>query len=249
MNKYYLLAVAFALSGCAINAKLPLNRFESPEANGDWMKTEVLAGYQARTEVQFTSDYTLYAPTVSAPSVEVPAHRLMGMGAVGLARKWDIELSLPQVRLAAKYQILGEPRLESKKGNTSLAVTGGVSTNHEKESASGSIFSSSIPSPNVELSEVLFDFAAVAGHRIDDDVLLYGGPFIDLDLVKINWSPNVATPGTDQKGTIKSYGINLGLQATVKTVFFRGELAGAMTKLGNTNVGRGSYGLAVGAYL
>lgn len=253
MNKFHaakILTLCLFLPACAITAKLPLTRHESPETQGKpdgKMAAEMQGAYQSRNEVEFTDDYNRRAPSVTAPSVETPGHRIIGQGGLGLLDSLDVTLTLPQLRLGLKYQFLGEPRLRAEKGNFSLAVSAGIATAKEKESSTG-IFSTSTQS--FELRETVMDGQLIAGYRISKEVLLYGGPFIVFDKVRLDYTSTGGTTSSSSSGTIRSIGGNLGLHVTLDERFFvRAEGAGSKTRLGRANTGRGDYGFSVGMWL
>ncbi|MCO5141668.1 MAG: hypothetical protein M9962_01100 [Oligoflexia bacterium] len=231
-----LLALALSLSSCAVTAKFPMTRFETPEATGTGERVfaEGLLGYQGRNEVEFTPDYNLRAPTVTNPSVEKPSHRLMGQGYVGLLDWFDIGLTLPNSRLGLKAQLIGEPRLRAEQGNFSAALNGGIA--YSREEASSRAFSNTTQA--FKLTEWQMDAGLALGYRFSKNVLLYTGPFILWDFVKINYQQNTALTGTELNGTIRSVGFNLGTHITLDRVFFRMEGAGTKTKIGNVNIGQ-----------
>jgi hypothetical protein len=238
-------------SGCAVNAKLPLTRHESPETQGKVdgsFHSEHFAAWQARNEVEFTPDLTLRSPSVTDPSVRTPNHRIMAQSALGIADRFDISLNLPSLRLGLKYQILGEPRSRAEAGNFSLAVSGGGTIAKQEETKGSALLSSS--SQFVELKETLADISLIAGYRISKEVLFYGGPFSVWDFVRLRYRSDAVAGERTSNGTIRSLGFNLGLQAQFgATTFLRLEGAGSKTRLGRANVGRGSYGFTFGFYL
>lgn len=244
-----LLILAFA-PGCAVVAKLPMNRFESPEATGRLLGAEGQVGYQGRNEVVLTNNTAVKGPSFTDPSVETPSHRLMAEGAVGLLERLDVNLTLPAARLGAKYQLLGSPHDKADKGNTSIAVSAGVGFSHDDDS-SPTLAPNSLASSQstYQLDETQWDFALVGGWRAGSDVLIYGGPFTVLDNARTTYTPFTGGVVQNQSGTIKSYGVNIGLQGSIEKVFFRVEGAGTKTKLGNANIGRATYGAFVGVYL
>jgi hypothetical protein len=253
-SNFFRLAISIfsiQLCACSITAKLPLTRHETAETQGTQegrSGVEFQAAYQARNEVEFTSDYNRVAPSVTSPSVKSPGHRVMGTGALAILDSLDVSITAPQSRLSLKYQILGEPRIRAELGNFSLAVSAGIATAKEKESSSG-IFSTTTQS--FELRETVMDGALIAGYRFSKLVQLYGGPFIVFDKVRLSYTNSASTITTqNSSGTIRSIGANLGLHLTLsEKVFARAEGAGSKTRLGRANSGRGDFGFSMGLML
>ncbi len=242
-----LLAFAvIAFSGCTVVAKLPMTRFETPETEGKFLAAEGQIGYQGRSEVEFTDDFTVIPPSTTNPSVETPGHRIMANGSLGILNRLDVNLTIPEARLGLKYQFLGAPRTMAEKGNFSAAVSAGISGNDEEET--GSPFLSSAVK-TYKLHERQYDFALIGGWRFAENLMLYGGPFIVFDKVKTTYTPAPGATAQESSGTIRSLGGNFGVQVMAdKNLFVRLEGAGANTKLGNANITNGTYGLSAGMY-
>lgn len=248
MKKLILFLSAFAgaafVSGCSVVAKIPMNRFESPETRGTPWKLEGQVAYQGRNEVSFTEDYRFSPPTLSTPSVDTPGHRLMAQGAVSMLERLDVSLTVPDSRLGLKYQIFGSPYESREEGGFPIAVYGGVGLNNEEESGSNLIQPTT---SYYKLKETQFDIGLIFGYRASPQALIYSGPFVVWDNIRTTYRTN-GGPAVDQQATSRSLGLNLGLQIDVNQAFFRLEGAGMKTRLGNADVGRGTYGIAGGVY-
>ena len=110
------------LSGCSITGHTPMTRFESPETRGETWKLEGQATYQGRNEISLTPDFTLWAPSLASPSIETPDHRLMVSGAMGVAERVDLSISVPETRIGVKYQPFGSTRKEAGTDNFPVAI-------------------------------------------------------------------------------------------------------------------------------
>ena len=241
MKKLGFTLLALITSSCSIMVKTPMNRFESPEARGKSAGISGFAAYQGRSEVELTNDFTTTPPSLSSPSVKAPGHRLMANGSIGLGERFDINITLPETRLGAKFQILGDPLEKAEAGNIPLAINGGVSAVSEKETRTSS-------SQSFEMKEIVMDLGLATGYRFNKDVLLYGGPFVLWDKLHSIYTPSAGT-SVDARKTMRVYGVNVGVELGFgnSNGFARLEGAGTQTQLGGTKVGRATYGAAVGA--
>ncbi|HEY8279762.1 MAG TPA: hypothetical protein VIH99_09075, partial [Bdellovibrionota bacterium] len=205
--------VGIFASSCAVTAKLPMNRFESPEASGKAFGGEVQLAYQGRNEVELTPAYETRAPNLNDPSVQKPGHRVISQTSVGLMERMEISLTLLQPRLGLKYQFLGDTRPKASKGNFSMALSAGAAGSSEKEYSAGT---SVTPATSYELEETFVDGALILGWRLGTDALLYGGPFWVSDYLKTIYTSGTGTPAVNSSGRIDSYGMNFGVQAHVE---------------------------------
>jgi hypothetical protein len=229
-------------SSCSVMVKTPLTRFDSPEARGKAGRIGGLLSYQGRNEVELTPSLLLAPPNLVNPSVEVPGHRLMASGSVGATERFDISLSLPDARLGLKYQLLGDTHETSEAGNIPLAISTSIASASQEDTGTATT------TITYKLKELVYDAALISGFRINNLWLIYGGPFILWDDLKTTYRSNSSAASTDNTGTLKTYGANLGVEYTMGKGFFRVEYAGAKTKIGQTKAGRGTYGLAIGAH-
>lgn len=248
MRKYALLLALPFFSGCSIMAHTPMTRFESPEVRGEAWKLEGQIGYQGRNEIKLTDDFTRRAPNLSAPSVEGPGHRLMGSAATGVHEAIDVSISLPEARLGVKVQLLGDPQNRAAVGNFPLAVYAGFGATGEEES-NRSLFVASAGDATYKLQETSADIGLVLGYRPTQILLLYGGPFIVWNHLKVNHRPSPGAVDTEAEKTARVYGANFGFQVNAdERLFLRVEAAGSRTEMGSTTSTRGTYGASLGAY-
>lgn len=242
MKKVLFCLAAFSLSSCAVMIKVPLNRLDSPETTGKYGKAHMMAGYQGRNELELTPAAGFTSPSLSRPDAQPPGHRLIGNGQLGVGEKLDVSFTLPQSRLGVKYQILGQNQMEAEAGNIPLAATTSISYASEKEDT---YYGKS----SLNLREIIYDVALISGYRVNKDWLIYGGPFVLWNRIRSSYRGNSLSASIDEKGTLRSVGANLGAEYTSNQIFLRAEYAGTKTKLGQSNSGRATYGLAFGVRL
>lgn len=246
MKKLLLAFAALALSACSITTRTPMTRFESPEAQGETLRGEVVSGLQARNEIQITPDYTRQGPSLDNASVEDPAYRLYAHGAVGLGERVDVSFSGLTSRFGAKVQVLGDPRTTAAPGNFPVAVYGGVSWSKENETNTGTYANNMVTNyRSYELKELQYDIGLLFGYRIAKQLLIYGGPFVVWD--KINASYYGVNGAGSVRGTARVYNFNFGWQTNFTPDWtMRFEVAGSLSDIRRTKSGRGGLGVVSG---
>jgi hypothetical protein len=199
-----------------------------------------MLAYQGRNELELSPWSYIAPPTLVNPKMESPGHRLVANAELNAFERVAINISLPQARFEAKWQILGDTFHEAKSGNIPLALTSSVAFSHDEDTPNASSTNS------VALHEVIYDVALISGYRINEKWLIYGGPFILWDEIKSSYKQGPGFGNIDTDGTLRSFGANLGGEYTFGQAFLRAEFAGTKTRLGQTYSGRGTYGLAMG---
>jgi len=197
------LLLGAVLAGCVIDYQMRVNRFISPEAQGR------LGAGQVATSLPDAHDVDLVA---GLPVGEIDPARFDGTtrlfdlsAAVGLGERWDLAVrqGFPDASfgVGGKYQFLGEPRLRAKEGNFSLAGT----------LAPGLyLFEANYGDDNIDGLIWSVDTSLVAGYRLADNVLIYGGPFyayhaLDSDITVNNFERGLSGHGNQ-------FGANLGVR-------------------------------------
>ncbi len=255
---FALIVVLFASSvgsGCAITMNLHTNRFQTPEAAG-----KPGAGYadffglEGANELVVVPDSTFPNPDVTHPRFNRNARYYYMGGGIGVMDRMNIEIRNPLSdtgMLNAKYQILGDPRLSAKEGNFSLAAVGGFFYAAPSEEARSTLYGINAKTDREILSG---DFALIAGYRIADTFLIYGGTAYTL---------HSYTGKVEQKnsaGTITNYSFtgnanqvvfNLGLEWTLSHCLLRVEQAVGIARATQTAEARASSastGVSAGFY-
>jgi hypothetical protein len=160
----------------------------------------------------------------------------------------DLDLSLKLARDAptlfqVKYQILGKPELETEKGNFALAVTAAIGALQGTGSASNALTGLSA---KYDLGSTTYDLALIAGYRLHEVFMVYGGPFVTF--TSYSGRVDQTTTGVSTfpySGTAGQSGFNLGLQVDSTAVYFRLEEAWAAAHAGSAS----QFGLFTGATL
>jgi hypothetical protein len=238
--------VAALLSSCSVMVKAPLTRFESPETRGKSLSAEVMGGYQGRTDVMLTRDYTQFAPDMNQPIIsDDPGHRVMASGYVGILEKLDAGISIPDARFGVKYQIHGEGKEKAAQGNLPISIVAGVSKRSEEESGVGLFSSRSV---TYKLRETQADTGLSFGYRVKDSTMIYSGFYFLWDQLKTTYANPTGSAEIQNSGIMKVYNANLGVQQEVNHIFFRFEISISETSLGSKKELAGTYGIASGAF-
>lgn len=247
---HLLVFVALSLSsGCAIGLNMPTVRFDSPEARGKPGSGSIGIGAATSHYLEIIPDTTANPPVDRRSfqrSFNFPARVEFGI----LARL-DIELRAPMATfgtapaiLKLKYQVIGEPRSTAKMGNFALAVSaGGALTSNETTHYGGSINAVTDASFNG------FDLAGLAGYRVSDPILLYGGVFY----TRYNFDGTITQTGSGAiaapytfAGHAEQSGLNFGASAGGGGFNIRAEMAAAFAFSGGARIQSLQGGLMLG---
>ena len=207
-------SAALALCGCALGFNMNANRFDSPETRGERFKAHVeplnLTGSNTLLVVP---DLTATPIQINAPGFDRSSVSYRLSGGVGVFEDLDVDLKLSwngPAMLQAKYQILGAHELQTRSGNIGLAITGaagfalpGGDANNPVTGLSG----------RYDLQYTSYDFALIAGARVAETFMLYGGPFI----TSVGYSGKLTQNGASAvsfpiSGNAVQSGANLGVQ-------------------------------------
>ena len=114
------------------------------------------------------------------------------------------------VILQAKYQFLGAPELRARSGNVSMAVTFGAGVT---EPSGDSTVAGSGTTSHTNLTLTTYDIAWIAGVRVAETWMIYGGGFLGSTSFSgtINQS-GAAVGALPVQGSTTDAGGNLGLQ-------------------------------------
>lgn len=204
------------LTACStpLRINIPALRFESPELNGAKERSEIAFGFQSYNQAELSAD-SATIPVHSDPvkldqyfTNEPDSNIFEALGGIftdysylylkaSHALEIPIELSLrfPD-RLGLKLQVLGPRADGAKRGDVSLAISGSMASRSSSETY-------------IKISRKIIDAALIAGVRVSDTWLLYGGPFLLHSPYDVD-QETLGVSGTS--GQINSYGANLGLQ-------------------------------------
>lgn len=202
------LAATLLAAGCAVRTTLPVSRLESPEASGEALAVGASLGSAAGHELEFTEDFSQVPIATDAPRYRRSNFDLALGTNVGLTPRFDAGIKLSwdaPARVQLKLQLIGEPRRVARSGNTSLAVTAAAGAHASNGSESG-LFGED---DSYTLRSIMLDGALIAGRRVDDQVLLYGGPFVQRYDIDVDHD----FEGTNHyyAGVTYQYGVNAGV--------------------------------------
>jgi hypothetical protein len=242
-------AALFICSACSTTyLQVPIQRFSTPEVSGahDLSVRELNLGIRRDDTVEFAAGSD-NARTITvkysqnSDSIEQPLTDTAGVDTPfgvsgGFADRFDYLISLstlftPQ-ELELKYQLLGETRRTSGPGNFSLALSllaGAGPLNYDAHSKDDT-------NPVTwQLNETLLSEGVIAGYRIAQELLVYGGVFANEVWISVTRNePNAANLGhvtSTYSARAASTTFNLGAEYTPWVreenagFFIRGEFA------------------------
>jgi hypothetical protein len=171
--KFLSLCALLLLAGCAaqIEQKMKTAVLLSPESQGE-SRISAGAGYQSAPMVTITENVKRTPPDRSRTIIE-QQERIMLHGAAGVTDWLDLHLD-PASWLNAKAQLVGEPFTRAAKGNISLSVLGSIWLENDK-GESDSFNAANQPDVSYEKKAVALRAGLLAGYRVTDLLLLYGG--------------------------------------------------------------------------
>lgn len=218
-------------SNCAIKTRLPLNHLQSPETTGT--KASLDASLIGVATQVITSDKYATNPTSLGPYIAPPEYtgQLGFMKGVierlDLGARYTIEGPL---MVQAKYQWIGDSQVTAKAGNFSLATILGVGGSFD--GGDGTSFGTQAKH---SIGIVAGEINAVVGYRLADPLLLFGGPFFNINTAQGEITQNsLSTYRVDTRTT--QYGVGIGLQVIpVRLVQIAIEAAYSSAQTGITN--------------
>lgn len=212
--RFLLLLSLVTLTSCSSYIRTVGTRMISPETHGKLGHGSLEARMQATKYDRLDFDNDQVDNAVDRDSTP---YTLGGLGELGLLRRLDI-FAMPSTvitptLLGAKFQFIGNPRLESKKGNfsTSILLAHGSKSTHSDDSDSlDDFFSGNIDkiSTDIKHNEV----GLIAGYRWQDKLLHY----VNVNYFRMNVTGKVTTDGggltdkgykLDQDGMLYSTGL------------------------------------------
>lgn len=237
--RFWPLFSALAATGCSHYA-LPINRLESPESLGAHASGQLeLLGL--RSGANLTDPPTQDAPDATTGAVADPrlGTSLLSpsLGAWGgISERFDVGIRLgpkAPLLLRGRWQFTGEPASRAAAGNFSFAAIGGFGLYR------GSVAGQSGTS---------LDAGLIAGYRLADQHLLFGGPFFGMASVggvtraQASGTGTVTGPGVSGSAFGAGVGYEYWLQSFLP---LRVELAYASGSSGEAKLGGISLGFLV----
>lgn len=235
MNKnLILLSFFFTLilfQSCAIQKRIPLARFESPEIN--YLENErnitISGGIKANREITISNDTTSVNPILDPPKNDF-YRTIGGSGKLAVLKNLELGLDLSLLtmpRAQAKVQLLGPSHKEAKKGDFSIALSGGGWYQNDKNQSDDGLSRDS----NYSVEYLNVELMSLLGYRLSDQILVYGGPSFNLfkwdgNLKQTN-SSSVLVYETNFKGVYQIYSFDVGFEFFLhqdRSTFIRTDL-------------------------
>lgn len=216
-----------------IKVRTPSTRFISPEVGGKLFASEVSGYYAGGTE----ASVNLKNEKTTDPLIldnKTDLFNSIGINAnIGLHEKFDFIMTSAgrntPILYGIKYQLIGKRRVESKKGDQSLAITiMGGNAGQTQESGDDLELTPQDDDTTVELDRDSTDYSLIYGKRIKDTLLAYTG--ISYTKTKISGvldSQSVNLDGKSINYTAETLGAHMGLISYVsKVVSLKLEVSG-----------------------
>ena len=178
--KQIILLSLLTLTSCASYIHTPQNRMISPEAQGKFLSGAVDVRLSATKEDEWAfTDNDPKKPFADARNI----YKISGMIDLGLLSRLDFVyldyLSGSTVGiLGLKFQVLGKPRNEAKKGNFSLSIFAGGGSNEDtvdNKDNDLSNFTSNVDKLDYEVDHE--DLGLIIGYRWSDAFLHYANAY------------------------------------------------------------------------
>lgn len=221
-----------------------VNRYELPESYGHMnlaVNGQTAGGYEYRISTQRAQ-----APDYRSPVIR-KFHSNLGVGvSVGLFERLDLGvlaeqsndigllklIALRSIKYRIKYQFLGPTISQATQGDVSLALMSSISRAREKVARNRTNSST-----RHSLDVTNFDSALLAGIRLTDHSLLYGGPFITMTYyeARYHYEDSDQEVSARGKGSGKTWGNHLGLAFFAgRNWNIKGEVARSRIRLENS---------------
>ena len=230
-----LLFLVSLFSSCShtIKVRTPSTRFISPEAGGKLFASEVSGFYAGGTKASVnlknertTDPLVLDNNTNLIDSIGLNAN-------IGLHEKIDFIMTSggdnTPVLYGVKYQLIGKKRVESKKGDQSLAITiMAGNAGQTQKSGEDLELTPMDDDTEVELDRDSTDYSLIYGKRIQDTLLAYTGvSYTKTKISGVLQSQSVNLDGKSINYTAEAIGAHIGLISYVsKFVSLKFEVSG-----------------------
>lgn len=237
MKTLFLTVVALLVSSCALNYKMPDNRFETSETTGKQWGVRAYTGVGNGKDIELTSNYSQVWADPDNPNLSRENFFTFG-GELGLHERIDVGLQYVSdlgTLLKGKYQFIGKSGVEGFQTSVSAHAGGGSEemseTNHTPTKA--------------ELSNSVVGVDVIAGYRFNKIVLIYASFFHDSFSYDIE-----QTRGTDVRkfeGKSKNTGGTFGASFLFgDRLELTAEYSGATAKSANKHLWNNSFGGVLG---
>jgi hypothetical protein len=230
-----LLFLVLLFSSCShtIKVRTPSTRFISPEAGGKLFASEVSGFYAGGTK----ASVNLKNERTTDPLVldnETNIIDSIGLNAnIGLHEKIDFVMTSgganTPVLYGVKYQLIGKKRVESKKGDQSLAITiMAGNAGQTQKSGEDLELTAMDDDTEVELDRDSTDYSLIYGKRIQDTLLAYTGvSYTKTKISGVLQSQSVNLDGKSINYSAEAIGAHIGLISYIsKFVSLKFEVSG-----------------------
>lgn len=240
-NNLYLLLIILSFASCSqVRIHSPSSRYISPETAGKTLNGEIEIQQQVGTQ----GTISLEANEIDNPMKLSNTVSHIGTGInLGILEKIDFigygRTEGPPL-YGVKVQLVGDSKINAKKGNFSVALTAGMGTSTSEFNDSSFLTNSKT---TADAEQTLTDFSIIVGYRTDDDVLVYGSAQTNNHKVNLKISSSEASlDGKNLNLETQTFGLALGLIRYFESYMVKLETSAQQTDW--TNSKKMTYGFA-----
>jgi len=220
-NKFLIILSTLLLTSCAtdIDFHIPLNRFDSPEVNGGFLKGDVGVKYGRSHKVTTAEvvEYifpSLFDPTLSDETAIEASGHLSSNFSLGIIKRVDFVFKSygdgPDV-FGLKYQFLGEVASEGKEGwKGAIQLTKG-SMDEDEGRLNVNLASGGTRNYNGRIELETYDISLNFGYRFNKYLITYLNSVYSYYDSKSTLTSNTF-PTLEIDGIVRTYGSLLGLR-------------------------------------
>jgi len=256
ITKYLLVTGIISLTtACStITTTVPANRFDTPEVSGGLLKGSFEFGLQGSHDLTIIQDTSINPPNTADPTFKRVNDDFYLGGAIGVIDRLDLQLKAPlsqRQMFQAKFQIAGDPVSVAKAGNTSLAVSAGISP-HTTSGSNTHLFQN-VSNASYNIDFLAYDAAVIGGYRLTNTVLIYASAFAYFNNYDGKLTQTLGGASTQEytfDGKVKQRGGNLGVMLSANEMFLK--LEGVYSSVivnqlsGSDSTKRTYFGLSIG---
>lgn len=241
-----LLMVPF-LGACSAKIPISQDRFDIPEAVGAHNLTVSVGVAPQFYELELSPNYTTTMVNTTNPNILIGPKTLSDSISifafdVGYGVNDNFEIGVSSSKLQAvyfKYQLVGKPQSQAKKGNFSLAII--VAPLFAMHGDVQSVTTS------YDYSSAGVDLSALIGYRTADWVLVYGGSYFSKSHYAGTVRGGPVIPSYAYSGNYSTQGVTLGAHFNLnKRLYLSIERIWSQLHAGTSSYGNIFWGIRMG---
>ncbi|OUR98630.1 hypothetical protein A9Q84_04225 [Halobacteriovorax marinus] len=220
-NKIFLILSLLLLTSCAtdIDYHVPLNRFDSPETKGKFLKGETGLNFGSShkivtAEVVETIFPSIFDATVDKDTEISRSHHLNSSVALGLLERLDFSFQNygdgPNV-VGLKFQFLGKPEIETKSGFKGALKLSYGAMDEEEGTLTVNLAGSGTRTYSGDIDVDVYEASLILGYRINPYVITYVNSLYSYHETQSTLTSNTF-PTIVINGVVRTYGGLAGIR-------------------------------------